>query len=136
MKTLHTIIAAFLGWSTAAAVGFLINRGVTQPDGQLFGIGNHTWTTIAWWTIFAIVPLLTTIDAALIPQQDWWAARSTKVGWIAIIALVPAVGPLTYLTFTRQRVANRYQRNLSRRPTHTVEPHDGPSPSTPASNPA
>jgi hypothetical protein len=109
MKTAHNIAVALVTWGTAAAVAFIINRGVTDTDGQLLGLSNHAWTVIAWWTIFAVLPFLLALDAGLIPQQDWWAARSTKVGWIGIIALVPAIGPLLYATIIRARVAGRYR---------------------------
>ncbi|HZP28587.1 MAG TPA: PLDc N-terminal domain-containing protein [Acidimicrobiia bacterium] len=111
MRQVHAVAGALVAWGTAAAVGFVLNRAVTDPDGALLGLDNHVWMTIAWWTVFAVLPLVAILDASVIPQEDWWAAHSTKVGWIGIVAFVPAIGPLLYFTVIRPRVAGRYAKD-------------------------
>src|SRR5581483_8369424 len=76
MRQVHAVAGALVAWGTAAAVGFVLNRAVTDRDGALLGLDNHVWMTIAWWTVFAVLPLVAILDASVIPQEDWWAAHS------------------------------------------------------------
>lgn len=113
-RALRSIAIALGTWALVGACAFAIYRGVTQPGARLLGIGNGTAKAIAWWTLFAVLPAVLALDAAHIPQADWWAARSSKVAWVGMIVMLPFVGPLGYVTWIRHRVGDAYSRSLPR----------------------
>jgi hypothetical protein len=84
---------------TCVAVG--VFRGVTEPNGSLWGMSNRTADLWACWTLFLFLPLVCALDAARIDQATWWRAHRSKAAWIALIAYLPVIGPLAYAALGR-----------------------------------
>ncbi len=51
------------------------------------------------------------IEALMTPVPVWQDSRLNQVGWVAVVLLVPIVGPLLYLLIARPRL-----RSLGRPP--------------------
>jgi len=83
----------------AVAVG--VWRGITEPNGTLWGASNRTLDVLACWVLFLFLPLACAIDAMLIAEVDWWAARRSRAAWIALLAYAPVLGPLAYAALGR-----------------------------------
>jgi Phospholipase_D-nuclease N-terminal len=57
------------------------------------------------WAVFLGLPVVCAVDAAHLDRARWSRARRSKPAWIAVVAYLPALGPLLYVAYARPKVA-------------------------------
>jgi hypothetical protein len=97
-----------------AVAAVCVFAGVTEPGHDLFGISARHADIAACWAIFLGLPLACAVDASLLDNARWHAARRSKPAWVFALVYAPVVGPLLYVTFARPRVSGAPATRLPR----------------------
>jgi hypothetical protein len=84
-----------------ALAALAVFEGVTEPANRLLGLSARHADIVACWAVFLALPLSCAVDASLIDEARWAAAQRSKPAWLGLLAYVPVVGPLLYVTVAR-----------------------------------